>query len=269
MTDVFWLEQTAADLPGNQDWLSASELIRSNGMRFAKRRSDWLLGRWTAKRAVAAYWKAPATHRMLAGIEIRSAASGAPEVFLAGEAAAVGISLSHRAGRAVCAVAPPDAALGCDLEIVEPRSDTFVSDYFTAEEQALVRKAPWVDQPRVVTLLWSAKESALKALGVGLRLDTRCVSVSSIDGQDPELKLGASYGPDYWRSLQVRYDGKIFHGWWQATNSILRTLVAADPFRGGMRVLIIGPQGFKRVVQFDADEQPAEITRRVRETLDE
>ena len=45
--------------------------------------------------------------------------------------------------------------------------------------------------------------------------------------------------------------------------------IAADPFRGGMRVLITGPQGFERVVQFDADEQPAEITRRVRETLDE
>lgn len=45
--------------------------------------------------------------------------------------------------------------------------------------------------------------------------------------------------------------------------------IAADPFRGGMRVLITGPQGFEQVVQFDADEQPAEITRRVRETLDE
>jgi hypothetical protein len=45
--------------------------------------------------------------------------------------------------------------------------------------------------------------------------------------------------------------------------------IAADPFRGGTRVLITGPQGFERVVQFDADEQPAEITRRVRETLDE
>ena len=45
--------------------------------------------------------------------------------------------------------------------------------------------------------------------------------------------------------------------------------IAAEPFRGAMRVLITGPQGFERVVQFDADEQPAEITCRVRETLDE
>ena len=45
--------------------------------------------------------------------------------------------------------------------------------------------------------------------------------------------------------------------------------IAPDPFRGGMRVLITGPQGFERVVQFDANEQPAEITRRVRETIEE
>ena len=45
--------------------------------------------------------------------------------------------------------------------------------------------------------------------------------------------------------------------------------IAADPVRGGLRVLINGPQDFERIVQFDADEQPAEITRRVRETLDD
>jgi 4'-phosphopantetheinyl transferase len=219
MTDVYWLEQTEADLPAGTDWLSASEAARINGMRFAKRRAEWLLGRWTAKQAVAAYWKVRAKPRRLASIEIRSAASGAPEVFLAGKAAGVAISLSHRAGRAVCAVAPPDAVLGCDLEVIEPRSDAFVSDYFTDDEQALVAGAAQADQPRVVTLLWSAKESALKALGMGLRLDTRCVQVSLADGQDPEL----------WCPLQVRYDGQIFRGWWQSTASILRTLVAAPP----------------------------------------
>jgi hypothetical protein len=45
--------------------------------------------------------------------------------------------------------------------------------------------------------------------------------------------------------------------------------IAADSLRGGMRVLITGPQGFERVVQFAPDEQPAEITRRVRETLED
>ena len=45
--------------------------------------------------------------------------------------------------------------------------------------------------------------------------------------------------------------------------------IAADPFRGGVRVIITGPQGFERTVLFALDEDPAVITRRVRETIDE
>jgi hypothetical protein len=45
--------------------------------------------------------------------------------------------------------------------------------------------------------------------------------------------------------------------------------IAADPFRGGGRVLIIGPQGFERMVEFAADEDSAIITERIRATLDE
>ena len=45
--------------------------------------------------------------------------------------------------------------------------------------------------------------------------------------------------------------------------------IAADPFRGGVRVVITGPQGFKRTVLFALDEDPAVITERVRATIDE
>jgi hypothetical protein len=44
--------------------------------------------------------------------------------------------------------------------------------------------------------------------------------------------------------------------------------IAADTFRGGVRVLITGPQGFERTVTFALDEPSATITERVRETLD-
>ena len=45
--------------------------------------------------------------------------------------------------------------------------------------------------------------------------------------------------------------------------------IAADPFRGGVRVVITGPQGFERTVLFALEEHPAVITERVRETIDE
>ena len=46
-------------------------------------------------------------------------------------------------------------------------------------------------------------------------------------------------------------------------------MIAADPFRGGVRVLITGPQGFERTVSFAVDELPQEITGRMRETLED
>ena len=45
--------------------------------------------------------------------------------------------------------------------------------------------------------------------------------------------------------------------------------IAADPFNGGFRVLITGPQGCERIVAFALEEDPAVIAERVRETLEE
>jgi len=140
--DVYWLEQTDGDVPAANDWLSEREQTFLSHLRFAKRRSDWRLGRWTAKQAVARSLNMSVQREALAGIEIRSAASGAPEVFFANQPAPVTISLSHRDGAAICAVALSSAALGCDLEMIEPRSDAFVTDYFTPEEQTLWRERP-------------------------------------------------------------------------------------------------------------------------------
>jgi 4'-phosphopantetheinyl transferase len=238
--DVYWLERSAADLPAQSDWLSASDRTRLDGMRFAKRRDDWRLGRWTAKLAVAAYLKLPTDFQALAEIEVLPAPSGAPEVFFANQPAEVTISLSHRDGTAICAIAGSGVSLGCDLEIVEPRSDAFVTDYFTPEEQALVARAHPADRFLLLALLWSAKESALKALRAGLRLDTRSVVVNLVDGfQFPSKDLPRSREDScdsalivqpacgVWRPLHVRFSAdQLFQGWWQHEQNLLRTLVA-------------------------------------------
>jgi 4'-phosphopantetheinyl transferase len=217
---VYWLEQIEGDVAPGNDWLSASEAACQHVLRFAKRRADWRLGRWTAKRAVSTYLNLPAHPLAFANVEIRAEASGAPEAFVDARPAALTISLSHRDGRAICAVAPIGVELGCDLEVVEPRSDAFLSDYFAAEEQALVAREPAAAQPRLVTLLWSAKESTLKALHAGLRLDTRSVIVS------PE----SSFDVCGWSPVQARCSAdRIFHGWWRQTENIMRTLVASRP----------------------------------------
>ncbi len=44
--------------------------------------------------------------------------------------------------------------------------------------------------------------------------------------------------------------------------------IAADPFQGGVKVLITGPNGLERIVMFAVDEEVATITERIRETLE-
>jgi 4'-phosphopantetheinyl transferase len=267
---IYWLEQTQDAVPaGNTgtlagagtgilpvashrqdgdatfEFLSARELAQLNALRLPKRREEWLLGRWTAKQAVAACLNLPSDFPSLAKIELRPTPSGAPETFVNNKWAPVTISLSHRAGRAVCAVAPSRGALGCDIEVIEARSDAFTTDFFDAEEQALVARTAPDDRPWLVTLLWSAKESALKALHAGLRLDTRCVIVTPLDtpwdqdeDHDPQPASDQNPAPavrrlnpaNRWRPLRVRHlHDQTFLGWWQYTGNLMRTTVAAPP----------------------------------------
>lgn len=232
MTDVYWLEQVEADVRVEDDWLSSCEQSLLDAMRFAKRRDDWRLGRWTAKRALAIYLDLPTHPRALANLEIRPGQSGAPEAFFANHPAPVAISISHRAGTAICALAESGTSLGCDLELIETRDDNFLGDYFTTEEQALVAQFPSSEQPRVITLLWSAKESALKALHVGLQQNTRNVIVTIGDtgtcNGTPENPVPV---PEVlgWQPLRVRHcDGQTFCGWWQQT-ALVRTVVSSRP----------------------------------------
>ncbi len=103
--------------------------------------------------------------------------------------------------------------------MIEPRSGAFIENYLTHEERISIQSAPEPARSYLATLFWSAKESALKTLNVGLRADTRSVSVRLLDGDQPGL----------WRPLKVsRSDGGVLQGWYSTEGSWVRTLVA-DP----------------------------------------
>jgi 4'-phosphopantetheinyl transferase len=166
-------------------WLTPAEAAILGRFRVSKRAADWRLGRWVAKEAVARALEGSARKPGTSGppdrahIEILSGPGGSPRarVLAPGHWPAVVVSLSHSAGAGFAAATVDDDGvmrLGCDVEEIAPRSEGFVSDYFTAEEAA------WIlgdDRHLRANLLWSAKESALKALGEGLRRDTRSVVV--------------------------------------------------------------------------------------------
>ncbi len=220
MSSAYWLTRSEIDLPADTDWLTPGEVAVVSKLTVPKRERDWLLGRWTAKQALTAWPgladRAPTSARL----EIRAAEDGAPEAFLDAEPLPISLSISHSGGRALCAVLD-SGAVGCDLEHVETRSELFVHDYFTHSEQELVASRSEADRPLYENLIWSAKESALKALRLGLRASSRSVEVS----------LAAAGKEDGWRRLEVerREDGKSFAGWWRRNDGFVITLVTPPP----------------------------------------
>ena len=121
--------------------------------------------------------------------------------------------LTDRAGWAVC-LTGLGRGLGCDLELVEPRSELFVHDYMTETETAFVSAEPaGPARDLAANLIWSTKESALKVLRTGLRRDTRSV----------EVTLGSGL-IDGWRELTVATDTeRVFPGWWQRFGDFVLT----------------------------------------------
>jgi 4'-phosphopantetheinyl transferase len=201
-------------------WLSGAERQRLAGMRYTKRRVEFLLGRWTAKRALAASEGLPADMDGLAALEIMPAEDGAPLAHYHGQPLARRVSLTDRAGWAVCGVSPSLVEVGCDLELIEHRSQAFTADYFTPSERVITASAASeLDRQRLTNLIWSAKESALKVLRTGLRRDTRSVEVTLGDGDGSE-----------WTALSVvSVEGGAFHGWWRQYGAFLLTVAAQEP----------------------------------------
>jgi 4'-phosphopantetheinyl transferase len=231
-------------MPAGPEWLTAAEAARLSGMRFTKRRNEYLLRRWAGKLAVAAVAGRPLEAGSLRRIELLNRSTGAPEARLDGRPLGLEVSLTDRAGWAVCLVGDRASGLGAgdggglpggdggpvavgvDLEIVEPRSPGFVRDYLTPAEQRYVVEQP-DDAARhaAANLVWSAKESALKVLQAGLRADTRSV----------EVEVNHEPGNAGWSPLRVRgtagqaFAGRVFPGWWRRDGVFLLTIAGDRP----------------------------------------
>ena len=212
-----WLTRSLADVPAADDWLSARERKALAGLRVERRRADWRLGRWAAKAALAARSGASTGE-----LEIVASHDGAPEAFVGGERAGAALSLSHRNGRALVVVADVGVAIGCDLEVVEPRSGAFVRTWLAPAERANVLAAGRAGRARLANLLWTAKEAAAKVRGEGLRLDVRQAIVSLEWDQSSHRE---------WRPLGVRWDREAVtaRGWWREEPGWVFAFVSDPP----------------------------------------
>ncbi len=232
---IEWLVQRAHDNPRvaaglpPEGLLSKQETAVYDRLQSDKRRKDWILGRWTAKRLLqAAAEKEGGRPLPDSAISILAADDGAPELWLNRDdrlhKGSYQISISHAQDVSLCAVvAGKSYHLGADIEKIAPRSPRFIEDYFTRAEGAAVRQAPADFRDCLVTAIWSGKESALKALRQGLRLDTRSLSChfpfpfQLVDQWQPFSIHGSGEKEDA--------DRHQFGGWWRIWDDFVLTLV--------------------------------------------
>jgi len=211
---VRWLSIRGTSVPPGDTWLGPVERAAHEGLTVPKRRSDWRLGRYAAKRLLADWVGVQALDR----IQIIAAEDGAPEAHVDESPIDVSLSISHREGLAVAAIHESGGRIGCDLELVEPRTPRFIEDYFTELERDLVSQTPAPLRHRHVALTWSAKESALKLLRTGLRRDTRSIEVEV----DDPLGEGDSWAP---LRVRLRTEERAYPGRWRRIDSWVLTLV--------------------------------------------
>jgi 4'-phosphopantetheinyl transferase len=236
--------------------LSAAERGQLSALRVPRRRADWVAGRVTAKSVVAEALSLP-TGSPLSVIEIVSEPSGRPHArvapeappvarFAAGTQLPVSISISHVEGMALCAATRLDLggerrrALGIDLGRVEPRSPEFVDTFFTDDEKRFVREARGGDPSLLANLVWCAKEAVLKALGIGLTVDTLEVNCKPLTGlADPTEWPLAPTGREWHPFVALCGSalvpgGEAVHGIWRSFPGLVAAL-AACPDDAGAR----------------------------------
>lgn len=201
-----------------QVFLGTGERAHWAGLRFEKRRREWLFGRILAKRLLTQVY--PSVEP--ADIEIMNEPEGAPYAVLAGERLPGCLSITHRSGMAAAAWCADGAAVGLDLEQVETRTAGFVEDYFTPAERDFVNSLAAPDRDRWVAVIWSAKEAVLKVLRKGLRLDTRQVEI--LPGE------GGGFSPEGWQPLTVRCALlPSVSAFWRREGEHVLTLAVGDP----------------------------------------
>ena len=204
---IHWLIQSFDEFPqlvegsSPEGLLTKAERERLLDFAIPKRRRDWLLGRWTAKNLVQHHLYASTGSRpYLLAIVIDNDPDGAPyaAVVVDSDRSAspnrlpVSLSISHSGDHALSAVwAGSGVQIGADIERVEARDEAFMSTYFTPEEIALVNGASSKMRDTLVTVIWSAKEAALKALRLGLRADTLALHVCP--KANPPLTFGGRF----------------------------------------------------------------------------
>ncbi len=176
-------------------YFSLEEKAEYSRFKVLKRQFEWICSRIISKKLINQILKGEKIN--FPDIRIQKEETGQPYIYITGQGRLEGrFTLSHSNGFVFCGYSPAkELIFGFDLEKIEARSLEFVQDYFTPREIELYQALEGKDKDEYTTMVWSAKESVLKTLGLGLSIDTRKVEI--IPSEDSSRLTG-------WNSCSVK-----------------------------------------------------------------
>ncbi len=144
--------------------LSGEEQKYFDSLKFDKRKRDYLVGRYTAKKLLLENFIKDAKITFK-DISILKDTDGKPELYINDKRPDIMLSISHSGDFASAVASKELKFLGIDTEKIEPRAKSWAEQSFYNTEYHTN------SDDKFLTTLWAKKESVVKALGVGLSVD--------------------------------------------------------------------------------------------------
>lgn len=200
----------------SQTFLSEREKEQCRKFNSAKRRQDWLAGRWAVKRLIQ---RQSGDEISPDSIEVFNRDSGEPyiESPQLPSASCPSVSISHCSRYALAAAAGPGTRIGADIETIASREPSWLGLVAHPSENFPGLR----DDPAKQTVLWSLKEAVVKVLGTGLSVgfedvrlipDERGTQVPALGRVRIELHGQARHA---WAALgrpELSFESTIFNG---------------------------------------------------------
>lgn len=212
------LDQPADEIERLQSLLSPDEQERADRFHFSIHRDRFIVARGVLRSLLGRYLNLNPQ-----AIGFVYSEKGKPSLAPEHNDPSLQFNLSHSQTLALYAIAR-NRAVGIDVEEIRDNypHEKIASQFFSAEEVAVLQQLPPELKPQAFFNCWTRKEAYIKATGTGLSLPLDQFSVSLIPGEPAQL-LQISGNPEEvkrWRLQEIRpglgYAGAIAvsgHGW--------------------------------------------------------
>lgn len=202
-------------LPGTLNWLTVAERTELDFWKNSIRRTQWLAGRWLAKRMISR----SVTISQLSRIEILSRdANGLgtrPRIAIDGNRQHASLSISHAGQSILVGWSRSGVRIGVDLAVDVPQNKTFHTAWFSASER------DWIDvQPKQRTpIIWGLKEAIFKACGDNHKWNPAAVTVDSFDHNLVRAALRGKRLPRFSTWIRSNHNGTAAVVWQTQDNT--------------------------------------------------